>query len=62
MGSDYPFAIRQKQPGAFAKHALGSDAVLAENAFGFLGRSYEVASPRQAAAEAIGGQGSAARG
>src|SRR5882724_3113641 len=26
VGSDYPFAIRQKQPGAFATHALGDDA------------------------------------
>lgn len=38
VGSDYPFAIRQKQPGQFALHALGSEAVLADNAFVFLGR------------------------
>ncbi|WP_225641606.1 amidohydrolase family protein [Bradyrhizobium australafricanum] len=43
VGSDYPYTIRQKQPGAFAKRALGSDAVLAENSFGFLGRHYDVA-------------------
>jgi aminocarboxymuconate-semialdehyde decarboxylase len=42
VGSDYPFAIRQKRPGAFAKNALGNDAVLAANAFGFLGRQYDV--------------------
>jgi aminocarboxymuconate-semialdehyde decarboxylase len=42
VGSDYPFAIRQKSPGAFAKEALGSDAVLSENAFGFLGRAHDV--------------------
>lgn len=42
VGSDYPFAIRQKRPGEFAKNALGSDAVLAKNAFGFLGRTYDV--------------------
>ncbi|WP_453966952.1 amidohydrolase family protein [Bradyrhizobium elkanii] len=43
VGSDYPYTIRQKQPGAFARRALGSDAVLAENSFGFLGRHYDVA-------------------
>lgn len=43
VGSDYPYTIRQKQPGAFAKRALSSDAVLAENSFGFLGRRYDVA-------------------
>ena len=42
VGSDYPFAIRQKQPGAFASRALGSEAVLADNAFGFLGRMHDV--------------------
>jgi aminocarboxymuconate-semialdehyde decarboxylase len=42
VGSDYPFAIRQKQPGAFASRALGNDAVLADNAFAFLGRSHDV--------------------
>lgn len=42
VGSDYPFSIRQKQPGAFASRALGDDAVLAENAFGFLGRKLDV--------------------
>lgn len=43
VGSDYPFTIRQKQPGAFARCALSSDAVLAENSYGFLGRRYHVA-------------------
>lgn len=42
VGSDYPFAIRQKQPGAFAKSALGHEAVLADNAFSFLGRTHDV--------------------
>jgi aminocarboxymuconate-semialdehyde decarboxylase len=42
VGSDYPFAIRQKQPGAFANAALGNEAVLANNAFGFLGRRLDV--------------------
>ena len=51
VGSDYPFAIRQKRPGEFARRALGSDAVLADNAFGFLGRAYDVGSPAGAAAE-----------
>jgi aminocarboxymuconate-semialdehyde decarboxylase len=39
VGSDYPFSIRQKQPGAFASRALGVDAVLADNADG-LSRPY----------------------
>jgi aminocarboxymuconate-semialdehyde decarboxylase len=42
VGSDYPFAIRQKQPGAFATRALGNEAVLAANAFAFLGRAHDV--------------------
>lgn len=43
VGSDYPFAIRQKRPGAFVKAALGNDALLlTDNAFGFLGRQYDV--------------------
>jgi aminocarboxymuconate-semialdehyde decarboxylase len=42
VGSDYPFAIRQERPGAFAKSALGSDAVLADNALNFLGRHHDV--------------------
>jgi hypothetical protein len=42
VGSDYPFAIRQRRPGVFAKSALGGDAVLADNAFTFLGRDYDV--------------------
>lgn len=61
VGSDYPFAIRQKQPGAFAKRALKSDAVLAGNAFGFLGRNYDVV-PAQPAGDALSSQGSTARG
>lgn len=51
VGSDYPYTIRQKQPGAFAKRALSSDSVLAENSFGFLGRRYDVASLRGARAQ-----------
>ncbi|WP_244063708.1 amidohydrolase family protein [Bradyrhizobium sp. Ce-3] len=54
VGSDYPYAIRQKQPGAFAKRALSSEAVLAENCFGFLGRRYEVAPLDGAAVQAKG--------
>jgi len=42
VGSDYPFAIRQQRPGAFAKGALGDDAALADNAMRFLGRHYDV--------------------
>jgi aminocarboxymuconate-semialdehyde decarboxylase len=42
VGSDYPFSIRQKQPGAFAKSAVGSDAVLFDNALNFLGRHHDV--------------------
>ena len=56
VGSDYPFAIRQKQPGALAKRALSSDAVLAENSFGFLGRRYDVEPLGLAVAQATGGQ------
>lgn len=59
VGSDYPFAIRQKQPGAFARDALNNEAVLAKSAFGFLGRTYDILG-LGAAAEAD--QGSAARG
>jgi aminocarboxymuconate-semialdehyde decarboxylase len=42
VGSDYPFAIRQERPGMFAASALGSVAVLADNALNFLGRRYDV--------------------
>jgi aminocarboxymuconate-semialdehyde decarboxylase len=42
VGSDYPFSIRQKQPGAFATRALGDGAVLGENALAFLGRKHDV--------------------
>jgi aminocarboxymuconate-semialdehyde decarboxylase len=62
VGSDYPFAIRQKQPGAFAKRALSSEAVLLDNAFGFLGRIYDVKSLDGAAAETTRGPGSRAHG
>ena len=63
VGSDYPFAIRQKQPGAFATRALGNEAVLADNAFGFLGRVHEVSKPaRPTAPAAESAQGSRVRG
>jgi aminocarboxymuconate-semialdehyde decarboxylase len=63
VGSDYPFAIRQKQPGAFANAALGNEAVLADNAFGFLGRTHDVKTlDRPAAPNAASAQGSRARG
>jgi aminocarboxymuconate-semialdehyde decarboxylase len=63
VGSDYPFAIRQKQPGAFATRALGNEAVLADNAFGFLGRMHEVRKPaRPTAPAAESAQGSRVRG
>lgn len=52
VGSDYPFAIRQKQPATFAKRAISSDAVLAENSFGFLGRRYDIASLGEVGAQA----------
>jgi aminocarboxymuconate-semialdehyde decarboxylase len=42
VGSDYPFAIRQKRPGEFASNALDNEAVLNANAFKFLGRPYDV--------------------
>jgi aminocarboxymuconate-semialdehyde decarboxylase len=42
VGSDYPFSIRQKQPGAFATRALDNEAVLAANAFAFLGKAHDV--------------------
>jgi len=62
VGSDYPFAIRQKQPGAFAGRALGADAVLADNAFGFLGKAVEVTPLDHVAAAVLDGQGSGRRG
>jgi len=63
VGSDYPFAIRQKQPGAFAMRALGNDAVLADNAFALLGRTHGVTKlDRVAAPGSLSGQGSRARG
>jgi aminocarboxymuconate-semialdehyde decarboxylase len=63
VGSDYPFSIRQKQPGTFAMRALGNEAVLAKNAFGFLGRAHDVRKLERPAAPISGtGQGSRARG
>jgi aminocarboxymuconate-semialdehyde decarboxylase len=61
VGSDYPFSIRQKQPGAFAMCALDNEAVLAANAFAFLGKAHDVKqldrTPNSSSAE-----GSRARG
>jgi aminocarboxymuconate-semialdehyde decarboxylase len=63
VGSDYPFSIRQQQPGAFASRALRNDAVLADNAFAFLGRTFDVNRLDAAAApDAASEQGSRARG
>jgi aminocarboxymuconate-semialdehyde decarboxylase len=63
VGSDYPFAIRQKRPGAFANAALGNEAVLADNAFGFLGQTHDVKTlDRPAAPKAASAQGSRTRG
>jgi len=63
VGSDYPFSIRQKQPGAFATTALGCEAVLADNAFRFLGRTHDVKELQPAAAPNSGAvQGGGARG
>lgn len=62
VGSDYPFAIRQKQPGKFATRALGNEAVPAGNAFGFLGRVYDIASLAGAPAEMTREAGSRANG
>ncbi|MBR0795313.1 amidohydrolase family protein [Bradyrhizobium jicamae] len=41
VGSDYPFTIMQKQPGAFAARALDR-AALTANALGFLGRDHDL--------------------
>jgi aminocarboxymuconate-semialdehyde decarboxylase len=54
VGSDYPFAIRQPRPGEFAKGALGNSAVLADNAFAFLGREYDIAKLASRGAEGPG--------
>jgi aminocarboxymuconate-semialdehyde decarboxylase len=63
VGSDYPFAIRQKQPGAFATRALGSEAVLADNALAFLGRRHDVKKlDRAGAANSLSTQGGRAGG
>ena len=62
VGSDYPFSIRQKQPGAFASRALGVDAVLADNAFAFLGRTLDVKKLDRVSPNAALTQGSGARG
>jgi aminocarboxymuconate-semialdehyde decarboxylase len=61
VGSDYPFAIRQKQPGAFATRALGNEAVLADNAFAFLGRVHDVRELERTS-DSSSAQGSRARG
>ena len=61
VGSDYPFAIRQKQPGTFATRALGNDAVLADNAFAFLGRAHNVRELERTP-DSSSAQGSRARG
>jgi aminocarboxymuconate-semialdehyde decarboxylase len=42
VGSDYPYAIRQKRPGAFVRTALTSEAVFAVNALDFLGHAIDV--------------------
>jgi aminocarboxymuconate-semialdehyde decarboxylase len=43
VGSDYPFTIRQKDPGAFVRAALPDcPGVLADNAFAFLGRVFDL--------------------
>lgn len=62
VGSDYPFSIRQKEPGAFARRALGNEAVLADNAFGFLGRIHRVKQLDRAASNSAAVQGSQASG
>jgi aminocarboxymuconate-semialdehyde decarboxylase len=62
VGSDYPFSIRQKEPGAFARHALGNEVVLADNAFGFLGRIHDVKKLGQTTSNSAAVQGSQARG
>jgi aminocarboxymuconate-semialdehyde decarboxylase len=62
VGSDYPFSIRQKQPGAFARRALRNEAVLADNALGFLGHNHRVKKLEQAAPNSPAVQGSQTRG
>jgi aminocarboxymuconate-semialdehyde decarboxylase len=62
VGSDYPFAIRQKRPGEFAKTALGSEAVLTANAFDFLGRKYDVRELASRTPQQSTRQGGQARG
>jgi aminocarboxymuconate-semialdehyde decarboxylase len=62
VGSDYPFSIRQKQPGAFARRALSNEAVLADNAFGFLGRFHRVKQLDRATSNTADVPGSRARG
>jgi aminocarboxymuconate-semialdehyde decarboxylase len=64
VGSDYPFSIRQKQPGAFATRALGSEAVLADNALAFLGRKHDAVKKldRAGAANSLSTQGGRAGG
>jgi aminocarboxymuconate-semialdehyde decarboxylase len=63
VGSDYPFSIKQKKPGAFATRALGTEAVLAETALAFLGCKHDVKKlDRVAAPNSLSTQGSRAGG
>jgi aminocarboxymuconate-semialdehyde decarboxylase len=49
VGSDYPFTIRQKDPGAFVRAALpDGKGVLADNAFALLGRAFHLDMPHAA--------------
>jgi len=50
VGSDYPFAIRQQLPAAFAMRALGAESpCLHDNAAALLGITFEPAAMREAA-------------
>jgi aminocarboxymuconate-semialdehyde decarboxylase len=66
VGSDYPFSIRQKQPGAFATRALDNEAVLADNALAFLGKAHDVKQldrvPNSSSADSLSAEWSRARG
>jgi len=55
VGSDYPFTIMQKQPGKFANRVLDEPA-LTKNAFGFLGRTFDVKQLAGPAEEKFGSQ------
>jgi aminocarboxymuconate-semialdehyde decarboxylase len=61
VGSDYPFSIRQKQPGAFATRSLNNEAVLAANALAFLGKAHDV-KQLDRAPNSLSAEGSRARG